>query len=155
LLRIFCSIYSTGNGDDGHSISLTGGGPFKISKKWDTQNTLVLSYNRYSTISNNGPLVNDQLFFMFQSNHTIQLPLDTRMELNLLYRGPAASGLYHMASMHPVDIAFKKSFLKKNMDLSINGNDLLKVTCLNGAPILMETSMTSINTSASAALVSL
>lgn len=120
------TIYTTGNVDDGHSIAFTGVAPLKITKNWDTQNTTVLSYNKFSMMSNNGLVVNDQLFFMFQSNHTIQLPKELRMELNLLYRGPAASGLYHMASMHRVDVAFKRSFFNRKFDISVNGNDLFK-----------------------------
>lgn len=120
------TIYTTGNVDDGHNISATGLAPFKISRKWDTQNTVLLSYNKFSTVSNNGLLENKQLFFMLQSNHTILLPRDVRVELNLLYRGPAASGLYHMASMHRVDIAFRKSFLQKKLDLTANVNDVFK-----------------------------
>lgn len=120
------TVYYTGNVDDAHSASLTGVGPLKITKKWDTQNTLLLNYSRFSLTDNNGRHVNDQLFYMLQSNHTIQLPRQLRMELNLLYRGPAASGLYHMAPMSRVDIAFKRSFLKKKLDLSLNANDLFK-----------------------------
>lgn len=63
---------------------------------------------------------------MLQSNHTIQLPKQIRMELNLLYRGPGASGLYRMASMHRVDVAFKRSFWNKKVDISVSANDLFK-----------------------------
>jgi outer membrane receptor protein involved in Fe transport len=120
------TIYTTGNVNDGHSASMSAVAPLKITKKWDTQNTVLLSYNKFSMMSNNGQLENDQLFYMIQSNHTIQLPKAIRMELNLLYRGPAASGLYHMAAMHRVDVGFKRSFLNKKLDLSLNANDLFK-----------------------------
>ncbi|HEY1114662.1 MAG TPA: TonB-dependent receptor [Chitinophagaceae bacterium] len=120
------TVYYTGNVNDAHSVSLSGVGPLKITKKWDTQNTLLLNYSSFSLTDNNGRHINDQLFYMLQSNHTIQLPKQLRMELNLLYRGPAASGLYHMAAMSRVDIAFKRSFLKKKFDLSVNANDLFK-----------------------------
>jgi hypothetical protein len=63
---------------------------------------------------------------MLQSNHTILLPKEIRMELNVLLRGPAASGLYHMAPMHRVDVAFKKSFLNKKLDLTTNVTDVFK-----------------------------
>jgi outer membrane receptor protein involved in Fe transport len=120
------TIYYTGNVDDAHSVSLSGVGPLKITKKWDTQNTLLLNYSKFSLTDANGRHINEQLFYMLQSNHTIQLPKAFRMELNLLYRGPAASGLYHMAAMSRVDVAFKRSFLKKKLDLSVNANDLFK-----------------------------
>jgi hypothetical protein len=120
------TIYYTGNVDDAHSVSLSGVGPLKITKNWDTQNTLLLNYSKYSLTDNNGLHINDQLFYMLQSNHTIQLPKAFRMELNVLYRGPAASGLYHMAPMSRVDIALKRSFFNKKLDLTLNGNDLFK-----------------------------
>ncbi len=120
------TIYTIGNLDDGHNISATALAPLKITRKWDTQNTAVLAYSKFTTVSLNGPLQNDQLFYMLQSNHTIQLPKDIRMEVNIVYRGPAANGLYIMAPMHRVDVAFKKSFMKKKLDLTVNGNDLFK-----------------------------
>jgi hypothetical protein len=120
------TIYYTGNVDDAHSISLSGVGPLRISKKWDSQNTLLLNYSSFSLTDNNGLQENKQLFYMIQSNHTILLPKELRMELNLLYRGPAASGLYHMAAMSRVDVAFKRSFLNKKLELSVNGTDLFK-----------------------------
>ncbi|GAA4457175.1 outer membrane beta-barrel family protein [Nibrella saemangeumensis] len=120
------TIYTTGNLNEGHNLGITAVAPVKITRWWDTQNTTILSYNKFTTVSNEGPLVNDQVFYMLQSNHTLQLPMNIRMEMNLLYRGPAASGLYHMAPMHRVDIAFKKSFMNKKLDLTVNANDLFK-----------------------------
>jgi len=120
------TIYTIGNLDNGHNISATALAPVKIAKKWDTQNTAVLAYAKFNTVTLNGPLQNDQLFYMLQSNHTILLPKDFKMELNLLYRGPAANGLYIMHSMHRVDVALKKSFLKKKLDVTVNAADLFK-----------------------------
>ena len=120
------TIYTIGNLDKGHNVSATALAPIKITKKWDTQNTAVLAYAKFTTVTMNGPLQNDQVFYMLQSNHTILLPANIRMELNLMYRGPAANGLYIMDAMHRVDVAFKRSFLKKKLDLTINGNDLFK-----------------------------
>jgi outer membrane receptor protein involved in Fe transport len=120
------TVYTTGNVDDSYSIGLTGIAPLKLSKWWDSQNTLLLNYAKYTMFSNNGKLVNDQLFVMAQSNHTMQLPKELRMELNLLFRGPAASGLYRMGAMHRVDIAVKKSFWSKKLELGLNANDLFK-----------------------------
>ncbi|MGV3658493.1 MAG: outer membrane beta-barrel protein [Chitinophagaceae bacterium] len=120
------TIYTIGNLDNGHNLSAMALAPIKITKKWDTQNTAIVAYARFTTVTLNGPLENDQVFYMLQSNHTIQLPKDFRMEVNMMYRGPAANGLYIMASMHRVDVALKKSFLKKKLDLTVNGNDLFK-----------------------------
>lgn len=120
------TVYTTGNVNDAFSTGVTAVGPLKISKKWDSQNTMVLNYAKFSMGSNNGYLENKGWFFMIQSNHTIQLPKDFRVEMNILFRGPAASGLYHMASMHREDLAFRKSFNKKKFDLSVNVTDIFK-----------------------------
>jgi hypothetical protein len=120
------TIYTTGNLDDAHNASITGIIPFKISGKWESQNTFVLSYSKYSTLSNNGGVVNEQVSYLVQSNHTILLPLGLRLEVNGTFRGPSASGLYHMAAMSRVDLGLKKSFFNKKMDLTLNVNDIYK-----------------------------
>jgi hypothetical protein len=48
------------------------------------------------------------------------------MELNVLLRGPAANGLYIMAPMHRLDVAFKKSLLDKKLDFTLNAVDVFK-----------------------------
>lgn len=118
--------YTHDNFTRGRSISLTGVGPLRITKKWDTQNTLLLNYAKFETTGNNGNLENDQLFFMLQSNHTILLPKSFRMEMNLLYRGPAASGLYHQKAMSRVDFGLRKSFAKNKLDFALNVVDIFK-----------------------------
>ncbi|WP_162054279.1 TonB-dependent receptor domain-containing protein [Pontibacter pamirensis] len=120
------TIYTTGNVDDAQNISLTAIAPLTIMKNWDTNNTLVLSYNEFSMVANNELIVNDQVFYMLQSNHNILLPIKLKMEANGVYRGPAASGLYRIAPMWWVHIAFKKSFLDDKLDLSLNFNDIFK-----------------------------
>jgi hypothetical protein len=120
------TIYTHGNVSKSRSAGLTAVGPFKIMKKWDTQNTLVLTYNRFETGTNLGYVVNDQLFAMIQSNQTILLPRNVKMELNIMLRGPGASGLYRIASMHRIDVAFKKSILNKKVDVSMGVIDLFK-----------------------------
>lgn len=120
------TIYTTGNVDDGYNLSLTALAPLRIAKKWESQNTIVLNQSKFNMTTNQGKVENEQLFFMVQSNHTIVLPQDFRVELNLVFRGPAASGLYRMASMHRTDIAVRKSFLKKKLEVTANVNDLFK-----------------------------
>jgi outer membrane receptor protein involved in Fe transport len=120
------TVYTTGNVDDSYSYGLSAIIPVKLAKKWDTRNTAQLSYSRYTTVQNNEPLVNDQLFYYIQSAHTILLPKDFRTEATFLYRGPAAAGLYHQQAMYRIDLAFNKSFGKKKFDVAVNINDLTK-----------------------------
>lgn len=120
------TIYTTGNVDDAHNADATALVPVKFTKWWDSQNTLQLSYSRFSTMSNNGPLVNKQTSYMIQSVHTVRLPRDVRGEINLFYRGPEAYGLYRMAALSRVDVGLRKSFLKKKLDVTVQATDLFR-----------------------------
>jgi hypothetical protein len=120
------TVYTTGNVDDGHNMGAMAIVPVKLLKFWDTRNTAQLTYNRFSTVSNNGLLRNSQLSYSLQSVHTVLLPRDFRMELSFLFRGPAASGLYRMAPMNWIDVAFKKSFAKPKIDLTLTVTDIFK-----------------------------
>jgi hypothetical protein len=120
------TIYTQGNMNKSRSLGATAIAPLKIMKKWDTQNTAVLSHNKFFLNTDSSSLTNAQLFFSLQSNHTILLPKALRMELNLLYRGPAAGGLYKMAAMTRVDVAFKRTFMKKKLEAAVNVTDIFK-----------------------------
>lgn len=120
------TIYTTGNVDDGHNASLSAVAPFRIRKGWDTYNTVVLSYNKLTINVGGLDIVNDRATYYVQSNHTFLLPRDFRMEMNVWYRGKAASGLYIVDPMWRMDIGIKKSLFKKKLDLTITGNDLFK-----------------------------
>lgn len=120
------TIYTMGNVDDSQNISLTAIAPLKILKNWDTNNTAILSYNEFNMVIDQMQLVNDQVFYMFQSNHNILLPADFKMEINAAYRGPAASGLYHIEPMWWVHAGIKKSFFDDKLEVNLNVNDIFK-----------------------------
>lgn len=118
------TIYTTGNVDDAQNFSLTAIAPVKIMKNWDTNNTFILSYNEFNMFIDNMQLANEQVFYMFQTNHNILLPYKFKMELNGVYRSPQASGLYLIDTMWWVDAGLKKSFLEDKLELSFNVNDI-------------------------------
>ncbi|HZH63607.1 MAG TPA: outer membrane beta-barrel family protein, partial [Flavisolibacter sp.] len=120
------TIYTQGNVDDGYNMGATAIVPVKLRKFWDTRNTLQMTYSKFTTVSVNGPLENKQLSWSVQSIHTLLLPKDFRFEMSFLFRGPAASGLYHQAPVNWVDVAVKKSFYNKKLDLSITASDIFK-----------------------------
>ncbi|PRY07300.1 outer membrane receptor protein involved in Fe transport [Pontibacter ummariensis] len=120
------TIYYIGNVDASQSFGLTAVVPLKIMKNWDTNNTLVVSYQEYSTIVNQEQVINDQVYYMLQSNHNILLPLDLRLEVNAVYNGPVAYALYRVEPRWWVHLGLKKSFWDKKLDLSLNVNDVFK-----------------------------
>ncbi len=120
------TLYYNGNVDDAQSLSLTAVAPVKIMKNWDTNNTLVVSYDQYSTMVNAGKISNKQASYMLQSNHTILLPLDFRVELNGAYNSREVYALYVVKPRWWVHLGLKKSFMDEKLDLSFNVNDVFK-----------------------------
>ncbi|HEX9980950.1 MAG TPA: outer membrane beta-barrel family protein [Flavobacterium sp.] len=120
------TVYTIGNVDHGQTFDVTALAPLKITKWWDSQNTLAVVYNEVKTDNGNGELENKQWSYVVQSNQTLKLPAEIKMELNILYQGPAANGLYRMDAMSRVDLSFKKSFFKKKLDVVLKGNDIFK-----------------------------
>jgi len=120
------TIYYTGNVDGAYSTGATLMAPVRIMKRWDVNNTAILSYNKFTINVNGKEIVNDELYYSLQSGHTILLPADIRLELTFLYQGPAAYGLYQIAPRTRFDAGIKKSFMNKKIDLTINAVDLFK-----------------------------
>lgn len=120
------TVYTTGNVNSCKSLVALAVIPIKLAKFWDTQNYLQESYNSYTSVSDGSEVLNRQWTFLFQSVHTLVLPKNFRVEMTALYRGPAASGLYHLEAYTRIDMAVKKSILKKKVDLSLNGADIFK-----------------------------
>jgi iron complex outermembrane receptor protein len=120
------TIYYIGNVDGAYNYGATAIVPIRFTKKWDSQNTFVLSYNHNRIIVDNQPLVNEQWYQSIQSAHTILLPKDFRFEVNFIYQGPSAYGLYSISPRTRLDLALRKSFLKKKLDVTLNIVDVYK-----------------------------
>ena len=119
------TVYTQANYSKRRDMGMTVIAPLKIMKKWDSQNTGLLSYNKIF-LGDSLNQTNEQLFYSIQSNHTILLPKALRMELNLVHRGPAANGLYKQAATTTVNVAFKRTFVKKKLEAAVNATDIFK-----------------------------
>jgi hypothetical protein len=120
------TIYYNGNVDGAYNFGGTAIAPINITKKWTSQNTLNFTYNYNKIYMDQLRLINKQLYYSFQSVHTILLPQNFRMELTGLYQGPAAYGLYEIKPRGRFDFALRRSFIKKRLDVTINAIDIFK-----------------------------
>ncbi len=120
------TVYTIGNVDDAYNLSLSANAPFRIMKNWDTQNTFLVSYNKYKVMINQEMATNDQVHYMAQSNHNILLPRNLKLEVNAGYRGPGAYGIYIVDSQWWVNLGVKRSFLNDKLDVTLNANDIFK-----------------------------
>jgi len=120
------TIYYIGNADKSENIGLTAVVPIKITKNWETSNTIIVYYDKYQTQVNKELVVNEQASYILQSNHTVLLPLDLRMEVNASYNASEVYALYIVEPLWRVNIGFKKSFMDDKLDISLNANDIFK-----------------------------
>jgi hypothetical protein len=120
------TIFNRDNVDDAQNLSATAIVPVKILKIWDTNNTAVVAYQEFSTHVDGEQVLNNQVFYMLQSNHNLQLPWEVRMEVNAGYQGPVVWGLYRLQKQWWVNIGLKKSLLQDKLDVSVNANDIFR-----------------------------
>ncbi|MEJ8756863.1 TonB dependent receptor [Pontibacter sp. H259] len=132
------TVYTIGNADDSKSLSLTAITPVRIMKNWDTNNTFLVSYNKYNTLVNESPVINERMFFMLQSNHNIALPHKFKLEMNGTYQSKGAHALYVVEPRWWVNMGLKRSFLNDKLDVALNMNDVFKSQRLKLATIVSE-----------------
>ncbi|TCJ14568.1 TonB-dependent receptor [Flaviaesturariibacter flavus] len=120
------TIYYPGNVSSERECGVTAVIPVKIRRWWDVQNTLTMLADRIDANSKSGGQVNDNVFVMFQSNHTLQLPRGIRLELNGRYVGEGLSGLYVMQPYFRLDAGLRKSFPMAHLDLSVSASDVFQ-----------------------------
>lgn len=114
------------------SLSATLVAPFQILPEWNTTNTILVADNRYDININGVEAENDQIYYMFQSTHRINLPSDLSLELNAQYQGPVAYGLYRIDDRFGMDLGVKKSFMNERLDVSLSATDIFKTKDVNG-----------------------
>lgn len=127
------TVFSQRNVDNFENISANLVVPVKVLPKWEMNNNLTVAYQNYSMVLQEQALKNDQLFFMGQSNHTVQLPEKIKMEVNAGYQSAGVYGLYKISSNWWVDAGLKRSFLNDKLDLGLNVTDIFRTRRIQGA----------------------
>lgn len=100
--------------------------PIKISKNWEMNNNITISYQDYTIEQKERSLRNRQLNYYAQSSQNIQLPKKIRLEVNAFYQGPFAYALYKISPLWGIDVGVKRSFLNDKFELSVNVNDIFR-----------------------------
>jgi outer membrane receptor protein involved in Fe transport len=127
------TVFQTRNVDNFENASATAVVPVRFSPKWEVNNNLTFEYQNYSIRLKEQNLRNEQFLFSGQSNHNIQLPQNVRMEVSAGYQGPFAHGLYTMKQNWWVDAGLKRSFLKNQLEISMNVTDIFRTRKVIGS----------------------
>lgn len=132
------TVFQQQNVQDLKNANATLVAPVRISKEWEINNTATVSYQRFKNNAGGENVVNDQLSFVAQSNHNVQLPYGLRLELSGGYQGPQVYGMYRINDMWWVDAGLKRSFKNDRLALTLNATDIFRsrqlfiATNLNG-----------------------
>ncbi|MBC5992220.1 outer membrane beta-barrel family protein [Pontibacter cellulosilyticus] len=106
--------------------------PLQVLPIWQMNNTATIMYQKYTAEREQQVLANEQVSFMLQSNHALQMPKSIRLELNAAYQGPAAYGLYRVNASWGVDAGLKRSFMNDKLDVSMSVTDIFKTKRMAG-----------------------
>ncbi|MER2999503.1 outer membrane beta-barrel family protein [Pontibacter populi] len=114
------------------SLNATLVAPIQVLPVWQINNTATVLYQKFTKELDLQKLANEQVSFMLQSNHTLQLPKNLRLEINGVYQGPVAYGLYHVNANWGVDAGLKRSFMNDKLDVSMSFTDIFKTKRMAG-----------------------
>ncbi|MFD2513248.1 TonB-dependent receptor domain-containing protein [Pontibacter locisalis] len=126
------TLFQQQNMDDMQSASATLVAPVRVAAKWEMNNSATVLFQSFAQTRGDQVLENEQVTFMAQSSHNVQLPAGVRMEVNAGYRGPVAYGLYELYGNWWVDAGLKRSFLNDKLDLSLNVTDIFRSKKMEG-----------------------
>jgi|GEM_PF-151618 len=99
--------------------------PVKLSSWWTTSNTAQLFHQQYKSIVNSTVLDRGKFTFSLNSQHSISLPANFKLEIAALYYG-AETGQFTIGGFYVIDAGLQKSLINNKLTLNLNGTDLLR-----------------------------
>ncbi|MFD2516963.1 outer membrane beta-barrel protein [Salinimicrobium flavum] len=118
--------FTTRNLDNSRSFTATLVAPVELASFWNTNNNLVLNQQYFDLTLDDQKVSNDNFFYLFQTNHQINLPWDISLELNGTLRGPVAYGVYNIDQQWWIDAGLKKSFLNDRLNVTVSATDIFE-----------------------------
>lgn len=106
--------------------------PVRITSYWETTATTTFSYTTYPIQQVNGYYQARQWSADFMLNQTFTLPGSIIANLVAHYATPELNGIYRTRDYFTLDGGFKKSFLKKKLDLRLSFSDLFHTNRYQG-----------------------
>ncbi|MEG9327887.1 outer membrane beta-barrel family protein [Salinimicrobium catena] len=118
--------FTTRNLDNSRSFTATLVAPVELASFWNTNNNLVLNQQYFDLTLNDQKVSNDNFFYLFQTNHQINLPWDISLELNGSFQGPVAYGVYNIDEQWWLDAGLKKAFLNDRLNVTVSATDVFE-----------------------------
>lgn len=106
--------------------------PVDLTTWWNSTNILTLNYVTFNASIDNDLLENQRLSYIVRTQHQLSLPYGLAFEMIGLFVGPNNNGLLQARSFFSIDLGLRKSFLKNQLQGSINGTDIFRTLKTNG-----------------------
>lgn len=106
--------------------------PVDLTTWWNSSNILTLNYITFNASIDNELLKNQRLSYIFRTQHQLSLPHDFAFEMIGLFVGPNNNGLLQTKPFYSIDLGLRKSFLKNQLQGSINGTDIFRTLKTKG-----------------------
>lgn len=121
--------FSSRNLKNAYNYNLSAYAPITISKFWQVNNSLVLSYQSYKLDWETGAdRENKHLFALYQQQQQIKLPKGVKLNIDISARSPFVYGYYRLHGQVWSDMAVSKSFMEDKLDVSVKVSDVFKTT---------------------------
>ncbi|CAL1517585.1 hypothetical protein MMC2321_01321 [Chitinophaga sp. MM2321] len=115
------------NFDHSNVYSLAVTLPFQVTKWWNSDNNVNLSFNDYSFEDNFGQHKYTSSFtYNFNTTNTITLPHDFKLEVMGYYNSPFIYGIFKGYSQYNLNTGIQKTFLKKTATVKLSYNNILR-----------------------------
>ncbi|AMM52285.1 TonB-dependent receptor [Rufibacter sp. DG15C] len=106
--------------------------PITVNQKWSINNNATLAYQEYNTIIKEQNINNSRMMFMAQSNSNILLPKNFKLEATAGYQGAGVFNVYRTNPSWFMDLGIKRSFLKDQLDVTLNVTDIFRTRKMQG-----------------------
>ena len=97
----------------------------KLTPWWTTNTSFLSFYNVYSGVINNNVINNSSPSFSGTTNNSFSIREGFSMECGFQYNHKAIYGITEIRTLYNLTLGLQKSFLKKQLSLTVNVTDLL------------------------------
>lgn len=97
----------------------------KLTPWWTTNTSFLSFYNVYSGVINNNVINNSSPSFSGTTNNSFSIRESFSMECGFQYNHKAIYGITEIRTLYNLTLGLQKSFLKKQLSLTVNVTDLL------------------------------
>lgn len=107
-----------------NSLYASTGTLFDITKWWNNNNELSISYEQIRTAVQGSAYNKNQFSWSASTENTFSLPKEIQLTLGAYYQAPSVSGLFKSLESYGINVGAKKTLMNKKATISLKMNDI-------------------------------